>query len=246
MAEAIAVPKREPTELYGYRDQVVALADRMRSMIPGASAAPNETIWKAAQIAHLHKLDPFSGDIYVYPAYRGCSDEEWIVDIGVAAWRRAAQRQAKYHALHEVLAEAETNERIGENYTPGDVGVKYTLYRLDVARECKELDIPYEPVVSFGFFRQKARYIKSKNAWIPDQLANTETRQDKATKRAEKKALKVAFSLDYADEVATRNTTDRWAIVSELDERVKSEERHRQPVMRREPVREEDGDLIFA
>ena len=246
MAEAIAVLKREPTELYGYRDQVVALADRMRSMIPGASAAPNETIWKAAQIAHLHKLDPFSGDIYVYPAYKGCKDEEWIVDVGVAAWRRAAQRQAKDHARHEVMTDAETKERIGADYVAGDVGVKCTLYRLDVARECKELGIPYEPVIAFGFFRQKARFVKSTSTWYSDQLANTETREDKATKRAEKKALKVAFSLDYADEVATRNTTDRWAIVSELDERVKSEERHRLPVMRREPVREEDGDLIFA
>lgn len=246
MTESTAVTKKQPTELYGYTDQVVALADRMRNMIPGAADAPNATIWKAAQIAHLHKLDPFSGDIYVYPAYKGCRDEEWIVDVGVAAWRRAAQRQAKYHALHEVLSDDETAARIGENYTPGDVGVKCTLYRLDVARECKELGIPYEPVIAFGFFRQRARQNNKTREWYSDQLANTETREDKATKRSEKKALKVAFSLDYADEVATRNATDRWSVVGEIESKVSSEERHRLPVMREEPTREEDGDLIYA
>lgn len=246
MSETTAVTKPQPTELYGHTKQIVALADRMRNMIPGAASAPSITIWKAAQISHMHKLDPFSGDIYVYPAYKGCSDDEWIVDVGVAAWRRAAQRQAKYHAKPEVLSDEEAKQRIGEHYTPGDVGVRCTLYRLDVARECKELGIPYEPTVAYGFFRQKARYIKSKSTWISDQLANTETKEDKATKRAEKKALKIAFSLDYADEVAARNTDGGWKVINEIEDQIDSEERFRQPVHRPDLNREDDGDLLYA
>lgn len=243
MTNAIAKP--QPAELYGHTDRIIALSDRMRNMIPGASEAPAAIIWRAAQIAHLHRLDPFSGDIYVYPAYKGCKDDEWIIDVGVAAWRRAAQRQAKYHIRHEVLPDNEIQDAIGEHYTPGDVGVRATLYRLDIARECKDLDIPYEPTIAYGFFRQKARYIKPKSIWIADQLANTETKQDKATKRSEKKALKIAFSLDFADEVMQRNNP-QWQLAEGIEHKVISEEQNRLPVFREEPNREEDGDILWA
>ena len=247
MTEVTAVTKHQPAELYQASEKIIALADRMRKMIPGAADAPPSAVWKAAQIATLHRLDPFSGDIWVYPAYKGCKDEEWIVDTGVGAWRRAAQRTAKYSIKFELLTDDETAARIGENYTPGDVGYKAMVWRLDVARECKELDIPYEPTTAYGFFRNRARYIQSRKEWFSDQLANTETKEDKAQKRAEKKALRMAFTLEFADEIAAGDESE-WTVAMQqrIEDKVTSEERARAMVQREEPNREEDGDVIWA
>lgn len=238
----LVTAKPQPIEVFGSDDNVGGLVRRMRFMIPGAAESPDAIVWKAAQLATIHKLDPFSGDVWVYPAYQGCKPEEWIVDVGVSAWRRVAQRQAKYTCIFEQLSSDETRGRIGEDYTPEDVGVKCTLYRLDVARECKELGIPYEPVVAYGFWRKQARYIKSRNTWIADQLANTETKEDKAKKRAEKKALKVAFSLDFPDE---QPGGGEWR-VADLERQIEREERARLPVAQKQLVTEEDGDVIYA
>lgn len=238
----LATAKPQPIGVFGSDDNVGGLVRRMRFMIPGAADSPDAIVWKAAQLATIHKLDPFSGDVWVYPAYQGCKPEEWVVDVGVSAWRRAAQRQAKYTCAFEQLTDTEAAARIGEDYTSEDVGVKCTLYRLDVARECKELGIPYEPVITYGFWRKQARYIKSRNTWIPDQLANTETREDKAKKRAEKKALKIAFSLDFPDD---QPAMGEWR-VADLERQVEREERARLPVTQKQLVTEEDGDVIYA
>jgi len=246
-----AIQRSQPAAVYQQSETVIALAERMRKMIPGAADAPNAAIWKAAQIASLHRLDPFAGDVWVYPAYKGCRDEEWIVDPGIGAWRRAAQRQAKYSLRHELLTDDETAARIGEHYTPGDVGMKCTLWRLDVARECKELGIPYEPTVAYGFFRNKARYIQSRKEWFSDQLANTETKEDKAQKRAEKKALRAAFTLEFADEIMVGDNQE-WsvsesdsALVRRIEDKISSEERARTIIHRDEPEREADGDILW-
>lgn len=247
MTEQTGIQKAQPAEIYQESERILALADRMRKMIPGAAQAPSAAVWKAAQVATLHRLDPFNGDVWVYPASRGCSDDEWIVDTGVSAWRRAAQRQAKYTLQAELLIEDETAARIGENFTPGDVGVKVTLWRLDIARECKELGIPYQPTVAYGFFRQKARQAKN-GTWYADQLANTETKEDKATKRAEKKALRQAFTLEFADEIVVGKDAE-WTVqevTNRIEDKIASEERARSIVHQdNDDIREVDGDLLW-
>lgn len=239
----------QPAEVYQDSAQILALSERMRKMIPGAAKAPSAAIWKAAQIAALHRLDPFHGDVWVYPAYKGCKDEEWIVDTGVSGWRRSANRQAKYTVKFDLLMDDETAARIGPDYAEGDVGVKCTLWRLDIARECKDLDIPYEPTVAYGFFRHKARYIQSRDEWFSDQLANTETKADKAEKRAEKKALKKAFSLEFADEIMVGG--QEWQVadgelVKQIEGKIASEDRANMMSPSYDVEREPDGDALWA
>lgn len=236
----------QPPALYGQDEQIAALVRRARYMIPGASEAPDEIIWKGCQLAILHKLDIFSGDIWIYPAYEGAKTaDKWIVDTGIAAWRRSAQRQALYTCQFTSLSEDECKTRIGIEWTPEDVGYRCELYRLDTAREAKALDIPYTPVTAYGFWRKRSR-LKSSGEYVADNLAHTETKADKAQKRAEKKALKQAYHLDYPDEQLIDLPTSEWRVLDEMTEQTESEERVRQPVHREEPNREPNGDLLWA
>lgn len=237
----------QPPTLYGQDEQIAALVRRVRYMIPGASEAPDAVIWKACQLATMHKLDIFGGDIWIYPAYEGAKEpDQWIVDVGVAAWRRTAQRQALYTCQFTELSEEECKERIGAEWTPEDVGYRCALYRLDTAREAKALGIPYTPVTAYGFWRKQARR-KRGGGYIPDQLAHTETKADKAQKRAEKKALKQAYHLAYPDEQPIGiDAEGQWRVIEEMTEQATKEEFYRQPVHRPEPNREPDGDLLWA
>lgn len=240
-AEAI-----QPPAVYGEDLQIASLVRRVRKLIKGAEKAPDEIIWRACQIATMHKLDIFSGDIWIYQA-GGDEDEAggWIVDIGIAAWRRAAQRQARYVQHFAEIPPDEVRSLIGENYTNEDIGFICTLTRLDDAERCIKLGIPYTPTVARGFWRKQARYSKKQRSWLPDMVANTETRVDKAQKRAEKKALKIAFSLDYPEERVI-NTDEKtiidthWSVASA--ERDQALPANNTPKTQVEP----DGDQLWA
>lgn len=234
-----------PPAVYGEDKQIASLVRRVRKLIKGAEVAPDAIIWRGCQIATMHHLDIFSGDIWIYPAYQNCPDDEWIVDVGIAAWRRAAQRQAKYTCVFTPLTAEQAQARIGADWTPDDVGVECKLYRLDVARECKALCLPYEPTITYGFWRKQAR-LKRDGKWISDQLAATETKPDKAQKRAEKKALRAAFTLDYPEERLLDAEQVHWRVAEEIARKAKTEEMSRALMVEREPRREEDGDLLFA
>ena len=237
-----------PPTLYETDERIAALVARMRKLIPRADSAPDSVVWRAAQIAVLHKLDPFSGDISIYSYYDNPQNEsDWIVDVGIYAWRRAAQRQAKYTTIPRELTRDEITAIIGAHRdSPHNVGVELTLYRLDVAAQCERLNIPYQPTVARGFWLEYAFYVKSRNAWMPDTLANAETRLDKAMRRAERKALKIAFSLDYPEEDVIDLHHSDWAVLAEMERKAASEERFRQPIYRPAPNREPDGDLLWA
>jgi hypothetical protein len=235
----------QPLAVYGEDLQIASLVRRVRKLIKGAEKAPDATIWRGCQLATMHHLDIFSGDIWIYPAYDGCKDDEWIVDVGISAWRRAAQRQAKYTTVFTPLSPEECKAKIGADWTAEDVGFRCDLYRLDVARECKELSIPYTPTTAFGFWRKNARWSSKQNKFIADQLANTETKEDKAQKRAEKKALKIAFTLDYPDErvvdLDSKAIADtQWSVQAE--ERRTALPANNTPKTQVEP----DGDQLWA
>lgn len=247
-AEAISrADSIQPITVFGGDLQIASLVRRVRKLIKGAEGAPDAIIWRACQLATSHHLDIFNGDIWLYPAYTGCKDDEWIVDVGVSAWRRAAQRQARYNAVFALLEPAEVAQRVGQDYTPEDVGVKCELYRLDVAREYKELGIPYSPTVAYGFWRKQARWLKKDSKWLPDQLAATETKEDKAKKRAEKKALRIAFTLDYPDEHMVDLDHAQWRMVANITASAATEEKIRAlPANHQGAQIEANGDQLWA
>jgi len=236
--------KYQPTAIYGHDEHIAGLVRRMRFMIPGAQDAPAAIIWKAAQIAHMHRLDPFSGDIQIYSIYKNPPPDDpskWILNIGISAWRRAAQRQAKYSAIFRPLTPEEI-KAIHPNHHPADVGSECTLYRLDVARECHALGITYMPTVAMGIWRKHA--YQTGHEWHADQIPNTETPASVATRRAEKKALKIAFSLDYPDD--QNFDTQQWSVVEATERQLAQEERLRATPAKPEIPRSENGDILWA
>jgi hypothetical protein len=243
-AEAI-----QPPTVYGEDLQIASLVRRVRKLIKGAEAASDPIIWRACQLATMHHLDIFSSDVWLYPAYEGCKPDEWIVDVGISAWRRAAQRQARYNCVFTPLTADECRQRIGVDWTAEDIGFRCDLYRLDVARECKDLGIPYTPTAAYGFWRKQARWSDKQNKWIADRLANTETREDKAQKRAEKKALKVAFILDYPEErLLSDPDQGQWRVAESMEQSTSMEERIRAMPANAEPKTkvEPNGDQLWA
>ena len=243
MSEQLNQTRHQPLAIFGKDTQIQALVQRMRYMIPGAQDAPDATVWKAAQIAHIHKLDPFSGDIQVYSIYKDPGEDvsKWIVNVGISAWRRAAQRQAKYtHTIRPLTSEE--IQAINRNYTPQDIGAECTLYRLDVAAIAKQLGVPYTPTIATGLWRGNA-YQDKAGKWHPDQLPNTSTAKDVAERRAEKKALKICFSLDFPDDEAQ---APEWRVVEDIERPVQREAMHRAMPAERNPTREPDGDLLWS
>jgi hypothetical protein len=132
----------------------------------------------------------------------------------------------------------------GDLYHPADVGVELSLWRLDVAREAAALNIPYTPVVTVGVWRVNA-FKKKNGSYIEDTLANTETREEKARKRAEIKALRIAFTLNMPTEDDNAIDTE-WSIIEGLEQSVTTEERLRQPVHQPPLNREPTGDILWA
>jgi hypothetical protein len=246
--EASRIAAVQPPALFDHQDRIAALVRRMRYMMPGASSAPDLVIWRAAQLCAIHDLDPFgTGDIYIWSNYgEDCQDpKKWIVHVGIAAWRRKAQSQAKYTTDWRIMDAPEVLAVRGDElWHTADVGVELTLWRLDVARECKALGIPYQPVVGVGIWRKKA-FKRNDAIWGEDSLANTETKEEKARKRAEMKALRIAFSLNMPID-DDPPADDDWAIIEGLEQSVTTEERLRQPVYQPPLNYEPTGDVLWA
>ncbi|MEZ4867681.1 MAG: hypothetical protein R3C14_40525 [Caldilineaceae bacterium] len=247
IAATAAADGAQPPAVYSTDEQIARLVARMRYMMPGASTAPDVVIWRAAQLAALHQLDPFSNDLYLWSPYgeTATDPKDWIVHIGIAAWRRKAQTQARYTLDPRPLTPEEVQHHRGDLYDPADRGCEVTLYRLDVARECKELGIPYHPTVARGLWRKNAFYSKKQGKWLPDSLAETETAADKAAKRAEAKCLKIAFSLQLPTDDETIGGEQEWRVVQDLERQTTNEEKHRAPVADLRDRNREDWD-IFA
>lgn len=237
-----------PPALYGRDEHIASLVRRMRYMMPGGATAPDVVIWRAAQLCALHNLDPFgTGDIYIWSPYgeNTTDPKKWIIHVGIAAWRRKAQDQAKYNLKPRPMPPEEVQHYRGDLYHPDDCGCEMTLWRLDVAEKCLKLGIPYAPIVTQGFWRVNAYKIEKTGAYSPDSLANTETKADKARKRAEARALKIAFSLSLPTEEDQLAEETQWQIIDNLEYKVKQEEIFRMPVADRIDYTQPDWDIFM-
>jgi len=207
---------------------------RKYSHLYNGKTAPDDKLWRAAQLAVGHNLCPFSGEVQLYKV-----GSFWIVDIGIAGWRQLADRKSRYSFIHEEVPEDELKLLIGEHYHPNDRGCKGKLWRLDEVRECKELEVPYEPKKSMGFYRIHAFYDKSKQRWIADTIPNQRRSEDVARRRAEKMALKDAYPVSRI--TCTAEEIEQQVLSWSVDH-------HRTTAL---PIEEEldyteDGDIIFA
>lgn len=208
----------------GDRMEIAAIRNRLASMMQLPPDVPDDVIWAAAQLAAAHRLDPFIGEIYIIPTgKRKNADDVWVeqyrAHVGVKGLRTVARRQANFVTELTVMDADEVKAHRRDLYDPNDIGVRCTLWRLDVARECKDAGIPYRPVVGVGFWRQKAQFVKRSSEWMADNIPNTWSAQQVAEKRAEINAIKQAFdlTLDIADPATFDDDATIDAVQTRID-----------------------------
>jgi hypothetical protein len=78
--------------VYGGRNEIKELGDRLRKMMPSAQAFSEGEALAVAQIAHAHGLDPFNGE--VWGIKRQDTGQWYGVMVGIKGLRKAARRAA--------------------------------------------------------------------------------------------------------------------------------------------------------
>ncbi len=107
--KAVTVVQQQPAapSTWGEREEVAAIAKRLRSMLPGGDKLTEGQIYAAAQYARLTGLDPFSGGFY--------SVENGGITDGyktLVAWAQDKEGFTdKYYPLSEDQIEAEGYEK---------------------------------------------------------------------------------------------------------------------------------------
>lgn len=241
----------DPTHLGG-KGEIRGVQERLLKMIPGAADLPREVVLAAAQISVVYRLDPIMGELVIArmgskKAANNSWQEVYVPIITLKGLRNLARRQSNYTVATRYMSAEEVETYRGNLYHDNDIGAEVTLWRLDLASECKRLGIEYHPSIGIGFWRQNAKGKRDNNGnvthYTPDELPETWTRHHVAEKRAESNALKKAFDLRLpgkmfeehydieAEAIEVLDTQDRITAIIDTPESV---------------IVEEDGDVLYA
>lgn len=195
---------------FGSRDELKALADRIRVMLPSAHLADwqmerkdraelqkvlDESVFRAAQLCVFYRLVP-GEDVHVIPF-----GNNWAVDMGIETWKKSADRYCAqhgitYHIVTEEMPVEELRERRGEHYHPDDYGMVAYLWRSDKRDVYEIFGAKQSMSRAAGIWAKKAKFNKGKNEWQEDNIPTQRSKQDVAKRRAMKAVLKLEFSLD--------------------------------------------------
>ena len=230
----------------GDKHAIAEVRKRIMEMMPGAAGLPESVQWAAAQMAVAYKLNPFNGEIYIIPlgkkkAESGQWVEQYAPYVGVKGLRKLARRIANFMTEFRQLEDEEVKSYRRDLYDPADVGVEITLWRLDVAIQCKAAGLEYKPIKTVGFWRKKARFNKKAKTWSHDNIPETWTARSVAEKRAEVDAIKRAFDMSLP--VADPSIAE---VHDEIEFEARAVERDRAFVQRSAPVIEANGDMVFS
>jgi len=196
--------------VFGSRDEIKAIADRIAVMLPSARLTDtqlgkenrnvlerklNESVYRAAQLCVFYRLVP-GEDVHVIPF-----GDSWAVDMGIETWKKAADRYCSlhgvtYHIHTEEMTERELIERRGADYDPADTGVVAYLWRSDKKDVYEIFGAKSSMSRATGIWAKKAKYNKWEKTWQEDNTPAQRTKQDVAKRRAMKAVLKLEFSLD--------------------------------------------------
>lgn len=236
---------------------VASIKQRIVTMAQVPPDVPVEVVRQMAQLAAMYKLNPFTGDLYIIEVGSVKNDatnqyeKKYSVHVGIKGLRKAARRKANYQCSFRVMSEDEVKHSRPREYAPEDIGVECTLWRLDVATECRLAGIPYMPTKAVGYWRKNAqqRFIKGGGReWKPDNIPNTWTAEMVAEKRAEVNAIKKAFDIDVSVDdpgYGVDADDDFTGNVAVVQRQLESIERDEAPVQRPTPRYEADGDILF-
>lgn len=231
----------------GDRNEIAAVRSRLASMMQLPADVPDDVIWAAAQLAVAHRLNPFTGEIYIIElgAKKNDATGTWVkqyrAHVGVKGLRTIARRQANFTMKMAVMNPDEVQRYRRDLYHPDDIGVRCTLWRLDVARECKDAGVPYEPVIGVGFWRHQSQ--QRRGEWVADNIPNTWTAQQVAEKRAEINAIKLAY--DLALDIADPGATGEEDVINVIGHQMDAHDADTALPLPRQLQVEDDGDILF-
>lgn len=192
MSEVKASNGSKALSIYGQRDEVRELSNRIVKMLPGMRSLGDAGALALAQVAVAMELNPFIGEIWAIPQRSQGRVTSFSIMAGIKGLRRAAREQAKreggvypyYRPRWRLLTE---DERELVDLKPGD---KALVCQLEIMLPP---DHPYYKtsgharyiVEGIGVFRSGER-----TKMEPIQVVR---------KRAEADALKIAFDLPFGD-----------------------------------------------
>ena len=221
---ALAVRPEASTALaaYGDKSDLTALANRFLAFFDvgeDAGAATNAAL-KAAQYTIRFGMTP---GVHIYLVKRG---GKYGAELSYEAWKAMADRHAflggfRYMIQTRAMTPEEVKAHTSGNivYHQNDRGYFARAFRFDIAKECKDYGIPYEPEWQVGFWRQnayqkkewrngangqKGRYVDIPGEFDPDTIPNQRTPEWVAEKRASKAALTMAFTMIELDDFEKR------------------------------------------
>lgn len=241
--------------VFGSRDEIKALSDRMKAMMPSARLADwqmsqavakraeaeqslSECLFKAAQLCVFYRLVP-GEDVHIIPY-----GNRFSVDMGIETWKKAADR---FSSLHHVTYHIHTREmtledlkvRRGKEYDPEDVGMVAYLWRSDKEGVYRIFGAEESMSRACGVWAKKAKEVKGE--WKPDTIPAQRSKQDVAKRRAMKAVLKLEFSLDSLLAATPNEIRDN---VGALEMTLRTEERRTALTANRSVEVDEDGCII--
>ena len=179
--------------LYGERQEVRELADRITAMLPQVKTIGPAGALALAQVAHSMGLNPFIGEVWAIPQRdRDGRTVGFSLMAGIKGLRRAAKNQAQklgaiYPYYHPGFRLMSDDEKALADIKPGDKGIV-----------C-ELEIILPPDHPFYRVNNNARYIvEGVGIFRQGERSKMEPIQV-VRKRAESDALKLAFDLPFAE-----------------------------------------------
>lgn len=245
--------------VFGSRDEVKAIADRISVMLPSAHLSDTQmkradrdelqktldkSIYRAAQLCVFYRLVP-GEDVHVIPFGR-----TWAVDMGIETWRKAADRYCSlhgitYHIHTEEMSLDELKERRGADYHADDCGVVAYLWRSDKKDAYEIFGAKQSMSRAAGIWAKQSKWIKpfegKAGYWQEDNIPTQRSKQDVAKRRAMKAVLKLEFSLDS---LLAATPAEVRQNVQYLESDIRHEEMRRAVPNDRRPEIDEDGFIV--
>lgn len=197
-------------DLITVREEVVSLSERIRALLPGGNRLTPQEAQSLAQVALLHGLDPFNGEVWYLKDKSGNS---LGVTAGIKGHRRAAHRQidkqgGNYWCEFDQLSPDEKKAlAMPENAIAFRCrlfdSVSIRLYTETIERLCKA-GVPWESVKELVGERP---YNVGYGFYTPGELTKMKPAAC-GMKRAEADALKRRFDLPFGSAVGAPQDAD--------------------------------------
>ena len=256
-------PQTLSLQKYGSRDDLELLSNRFLLFfnVPEADRAKPDAKSAALTAAQLTIRFGLTPRLHILIVKRGGT---YQAEETLEAWKDAARKagqmgrflwdiQTRPMEPEEIKARTHAPSR----YTPQDHGYWARVIRFDLAREYKEIGLPYDPPWAAGFWRAEAyeekkwddtrRTYVPTGKWTPDTIPNQRGPEDVAERRAIRAALKRTFSLIQLDDLTEAQRIQRARAYMETQMAPEPpDDRGEWLPMDRDIPYEPDGDVIWA